>query len=218
MPVTALIGHYTPLANPDDVFTKEWAACETSMFEPNARQTLLMQAVAIALDEGLFYNRDVDARVAQLLQATPEQLAAQSRRVRVEGGDFGCDVYMARKAVEAQRSRLRETALAQKLQLHVGENLGRLVFQGKVDSAVTVQEILPHGRFTLTSTRGRNRMRISTTATGISEAMDGAAARQARPTNFEQFLQLRAQPAPAADLFAPGEHEEAEQAAPAPRG
>ena len=57
-----------------------------------------MNEVKKVLDGGATYNDDVTDKVAKALGVSGEVLA--SNRTGVQGGDFGYDVYLARKAVE----------------------------------------------------------------------------------------------------------------------
>lgn len=189
-----VLGRYELPPEPLKVF-EHWRGSEGEGFVPTSRQKLLMDAVEIALSEGLFYNVDVDRRVSELVVVDPEQRAMQLKPL-VEGGVFGSDVYLARKAVEARERHKLRRQVAARLGLHEGESIGRLIFSsfgGKVESAVIVNQVHATGAYTLISTRGSQKMRIDTDAIGLRDAIDAAARRQVRRTNFEQFVAERAQ-------------------------
>lgn len=193
-PVTVL-GRYTLPPEPMKV-GDDWDGCAIEGYVPCPRRKLLMDAVEVALREGLFYNRDVVERVAALVQVSAQERSLQMRPA-VEGGVFGYDVYMARKAVEAGEEHKLRRSLALAMQLREGENIGRLIFTctgGKVESAVTVNQVHERGHFTLISKRGAQQVRIHTDAIGLRDAIDAAARRARRKTNFEQFVAERVQP------------------------
>ena len=80
---------------PADTYA-DWRRNQCREFAPDARQALAMSAVQQSLEEGLYYTCDVHARCRQLLPLTPEDAARGSGRV--EGGEFGMDLYYARAA------------------------------------------------------------------------------------------------------------------------
>jgi len=73
---------------------------------PTRDQSILMKHVYDALMKGIFYNREMDDYIIDKMTdmlpkdifMTPEYLA---KAIRTEGGPFGYDVYICRKAVES---------------------------------------------------------------------------------------------------------------------
>lgn len=141
---------------------KEWRRNECADFQQSGRQQIVMDAVRQALSEGLYYTNDVRPRVAQILGVTGDELSRGA--LRVEGGDFGMDVYYARQALEAQQ---RHTAIAKsaaEMRLKVGDVIGATMFN---DFQVEPQD---------GSDRGRGRQRIP--AEGTPRRGDGDVHRQ----------------------------------------
>lgn len=133
--------------------------------ERTASHQAVKDAVAKALDDGVFYNNQMTDRVAQALGVTDEQRQAGEKQV--EGGAFGYDVYLARKEVEQERADKANREAKARLGLKVGENVGKLKLQdGKLASAATV-ETLGDTNLTLIAKRGPQTIRIDTTYAGL---------------------------------------------------
>ena len=181
---------------------ESWMAAQSPSFKPTARQQLLMDAVAKALDDGAFYNSDVDEHVAKALGVTLEQRARNSRGV--EGGDFGYDVYNASRAVQAQRSNAKSREFAKALNLKPGDVLGTLVFNdGKVTTGVKVNGLNDSGLVvTVTGKRGAATLNGEVGIDRLAAAMDSAKERGKRKDGYAEFVAGRgavqqSQPAPA---------------------
>jgi hypothetical protein len=117
---------------------EEWLTYKAPELKPNLRQQLVMAAAARAIDAGLFYNVDVNAAVAADLGVTREQLARNTQKV--DGGDFGYDVYFARGAVEAIRHQQRLVDTAAALALRPGDKVGAIIFNdGKRTTGAVAQ-------------------------------------------------------------------------------
>jgi late competence protein required for DNA uptake (superfamily II DNA/RNA helicase) len=72
---------------------------------PTKDQKMLMDAVADALGEGIFYTNDMQAYVEeQLKDVLPADKfiteAYKAKSIRTEGGPFGMDIYYCRKVME----------------------------------------------------------------------------------------------------------------------
>lgn len=167
---------------------ESWMAAQSPSFKPTARQQLLMDAVAKALDDGAFYNSDVDEHVAKALGVTLEQRARNSRGV--EGGDFGFDVYNASRAVQAQRSNAKSREFAKALNLKPGDVLGTLVFNdGKVTTGVKVNGLNDSGLVvTVTGKRGSATLNGEVGIDGLAAAMDRAKERGKRKDGYAEFV------------------------------
>ena len=177
---------------------ESWMAAQSPSFKPTARQQLLMDAVAKALDDGAFYNRDVDEHVAKALGVTLEQRARNSHGV--EGGDFGFDVYNASKAVEAQRGNAKSREFAKALNLKPGDLLGTLVFNdGKVTTGVKVIGLSENGLIaTINGKRGAAALNGEAGVDSLAAAMDRAKERGKRKDGYAEYVAGRGavQPSP----------------------
>lgn len=99
----------------------------------------MLDAVGKALDAGLFYTKEFNKFVADVLGVTDQSAFAVDR---TEGGPFGYEVYYARKVVEKERADNRNKDIGEKLRLSVGENIGRLrLNDGKIASASTIASV-----------------------------------------------------------------------------
>jgi hypothetical protein len=197
----------------------EWLMHKAPHFSPTPRQKLVMDAAARAIDSGLFYNVDVNAAVAKDLGVTAEQLARNTQRV--DGGDFGYDVYFARGAVEAHRYRrmLAETAAA--LSLKPGDKVGTLIFNdGKRTTGAVVETIGESGvSLVVQGKRAGKPIGLRCNVEALARAIRTAQERGARKDTYEEFrlarLRLNAGPltpkvAERLVAFAPHELGEAE--------
>lgn len=184
---------------------ESWMAAQSPSFKPTARQQLLMDAVAKALDDGAFYNSDVDEHVAKALGVTLEQRARNSRGV--EGGDFGYDVYGASKAVEAQRSNAKSREFANALNLNPGDALGTLIFNdGKVTTGVKVIGLNDSGLIvivTFTGKRGSATLNGEVGIDRLAAAMDRAKERGKRKDGYAEFVAGRGAVQPSPQDFIP---------------
>ena len=182
---------------------ESWMAAQSPSFKPTARQQLLMDAVAKALDDGAFYNSDVDEHVAKALGVTLEQRARNSRGV--EGGDFGFDVYNASRAVQAQRSNAKSREFAKALNLKPGDVLGTLVFNdGKVTTGVKVNGLNDSGLVvTVTGKRGAATLNGEVGIDRLAAAMDRAKERGKRKDGYAEFAAGRGAVQPSPQDFIP---------------
>lgn len=178
---------------------ESWMAAQSPSFKPTARQQLLMDAVAKALDDGAFRSRDLEDRVAQTLGVTPEQRARNSHNV--DGGDFGYDVYGARKAVEAQRESAKSREFSDALSLKPGDALGTLVFNdGKVTTGVKVVSLNESGLIaTITGKRGAATLNGEVGVDAIASAIDRAKERGKRSDGYVEFVESKVAPIDAAE-------------------
>ncbi len=92
-----------PFTTSNDAADK-WEPVEAERAEPDGHMQRLMDAVAEAIDGGLFYTSDVFDAVAKSLGDYFEYPNDPEIR-RVEGGVRGMEVYYARGALNARRER-----------------------------------------------------------------------------------------------------------------
>ena len=184
---------------PDNV-GDDWAASRAPGAEPTPRQAMVMAAVEKALDDGVFYNRDMDERVAQELGVPPEM--REPGKGKVEGGWFGYDVYLARQVVQARRERENETRLSGLLSsLKPGDSLGTLMFNDGKQVRSTSVEAIDGQNILFTGKRGSVQVRGTVSPSQLKRAIDRAHEREARSSNFDEFAQSLAptpQPEPEA--------------------
>ena len=169
----------------------EWRAYQSPAFEPNARQLLVMAAVARAIDAGLFYNSDLNEAVAAALGVTPEQLARNTDKV--SGGDFAYDVYYARSAVQARRAHEKLCETAATLSLKPGDKAGALIFNdGKRTTGVVIREAGAEGReLVVEGKRGGKPVGLRCNVSALANAIQTAWERKARPDTYEDFKLAR---------------------------
>lgn len=114
-------------------------------FVPNWEQKMMIDAVEKALLDSVFYTSDMYQRVTAELAPylTPELLKQGAERV--ENGDFGMDIYYARKAVEELLARNANTEALLKLVvsglLIAGKKIKNFNYGSKRFSTITVNEL-----------------------------------------------------------------------------
>ena len=175
---------------PDDPY-KDWAGCEAASFIPNTRQQPLINAVANAVDGGLFYTNEVVAKVAEILEVTPEVMAENT--ARVEHGNFGYDVYFARKTLEAQRTQAKRIAVKAQLRLVVGGKLGTIMFSDyKRVNATVVEAISENGMsITVIGKRGSLAVRGQLCPLQFKSVIERAHEQGARKDSYSDFIAAR---------------------------
>lgn len=179
---------------PEDVHG-DWLGSQRSDFKPNARQQMLMDSVQKALDAGAFYNDAVQDKVAKDLGVTQVQLA--SNKTNVQGGDFGYDVYHARKALDAAKNHALEKQIREELNLKEGDKLGTLVFNNdfKVNTNVVVKSVSEDGNSVeLDGKRGAYTVTVSTNPAAVRYSIERAKERGKRKDTYEEFLAGRNKP------------------------
>lgn len=179
-------------ALPDDV-NRAWRDSdgrfvEHPSFQPNARQQALMNVVEKELDAGVFYNKELRDRVAKVLGVSEEVLA--SNRAGVDGGDFGYDVYYARRAVESKRAEMASKKTREELALKPGDKLGSLVFNDfKLTTGVEVISVSENGRrASFKGKRGAATVTFESTVEAIKFAIDRAQERGKRKDGYAEFV------------------------------
>ncbi len=184
---------------PDNV-GDDWAATRAPGAKPTERQALVMAAVERALDDGVYYNRDMDERVAQELGVTPEM--REPGKGKVEGGWFGHDVYLARKVVEARRERENETRLSKALSaLKPGDSLGTLMFNDGKQVRGTNVEAIEGQSIVFTGKRGTVKVQGAVSPSQLKRAIERAHEREARKDGFDAFVAGLSKPGAAIDTL-----------------
>jgi hypothetical protein len=201
---------YTVPVRPGD----DWQRSKLADFEPTPRQKRVMDVVARALDDGLFYNNDVTERAAKELGATAEQRSVGVDRV--QGGDFGMDVYYARQAVEAIRRREAEKRAKDAANFQAGEKLGTLIFNDGKQVRAAVIEKVEGDVITFSGKRGSQVVRGNASAMQLKSGMDRAKERGARAYGFDDYAKAK-QPAPAPEAQPTAQAVDRVAAAPAPK-
>ena len=157
---------------------------EHPSYEPTARQRVIMDVVAKAIDDGVFYHSDMVKRVASDLGFTgPAQ----------EGSVFGTDVYLARRTVDAKRKYYYRTAIAHEMRLKPGDSLGTLIFNDyKMTTGVSVESISEDGCIIKASgKRGAYRVTADLWPENIKNAIDRAHGKGKRKTCYMAFIATR---------------------------
>jgi hypothetical protein len=91
----------------------------------------LIDATRVALKSGLFYTCDVYQAVVDTMRHRLTPALLERGCGRVEHGDFGMEVYYARRYLEALELRERRQAAEARLVLAPGRVLGTLIFHDR---------------------------------------------------------------------------------------
>ena len=193
---------YTP---PEGNVSDAWIDAERRRpehpdFQPNTRQQMLMDVVAKGIDAGVFYTRDMLDYAAKALNVPAEIL--DQNKTRVEGGDFGYDVYLARKAVEAKRARAQQIAVRDAMNLKPGDDLGTLIFTSdfKVNTNVVVDSVSDDGLTVVAKgKRGSYTVTLKTSPIGLKSGMDYAHEKGKRKGGYDEFVAGRTAKQPVKD-------------------
>lgn len=167
-----------------DAVPDSWQQVWRNGATPN--QEILIESVQRALDAGNYYNKDVEAFVADDLGVSNESL--QVGRDRVDGGAFGYDVYHARREIERREGFKANVDAANKLDLEPGKQLGTLVFNdAKQTKAVQVESISDDKQsVVLVGSRGKNKVKIDVAPVSVMRAIQRAEERGARKESSQQ--------------------------------
>ena len=164
-----------------------WNACEARGFKPSANQQFVIAAVQTALDAGKYYSKEIIEHCATALGLTPEQKAANFKRMPTEGGIFGMECYYARKYLDARRLHAEEDKAMEQLRPYVGQKLGTLMFNDFKRNTGTVVTKVDGLQLQLQYKRGTNTLACETTALTVQRAIDRAAEKNLRKDDFEAF-------------------------------
>ena len=140
-------------------------------FVPNDRQQMLMDVYNEAKQAGLFYTVDVLKFALERLEVTPEVAAIGADRV--EGGDFGMDMYYARDAVDCANARASRKADLALIAPAIGMKLGSLMINYKRTNACVVS-FLDGMYITIDCKRGAKLVRFYVSSTQLKNALENA--------------------------------------------
>lgn len=162
----------------------DWRGCERYDFVPTPRQQLVVDAVQKALDAGNYFTKDVLEFCKQVLQVSEAQ--ASVAVTRVEGGEVGMDLYYARKYLGKQKELQEALAVVKLLQPHVGQQLGTIMFTDykRITGAFIAEVSADSLSMTVQGKRGHAVVAFSCNPLSIVHAIDRAAGRGQRKTNF----------------------------------
>jgi len=167
----------------------DWCDYDHRGFAPNQRQRLLMDAIRQALAEGLFDSEVVKNRVAQLVGY---ERASDTNVLNVHGGDFGMDVYYARRARDAEVRHQAEAHAASEMCLHPEDVLGTLVFSDyKRTTSVKLLEAVDAWTWNFDGKRGSSRVTGTASVLLLKGAIDRAFEQGVRKGPYAQFLANR---------------------------
>lgn len=173
-----------------DDWVRDGKSAEHPDYEPTDRQQMVMDAVARAVDGGLFYNTEVKDRVAKEMGYTGSQ---------DDGTKFSLDVYMARKVVEKQRGNARSRKIAQEMNLQPGDNIGTIVPNDyKRITGLTVESVSETGfSVTVKGKRGAATVSGQMGVDSIKSGIERAKEKGLRKDSYAEFIAKRAPKAPA---------------------
>tara|TARA_R110002051_G_scaffold28421_1_gene67568 strand:- start:6085 stop:16080 length:9996 start_codon:yes stop_codon:yes gene_type:complete len=138
------------------------------------RESVLVDAVSQALDEGVVYNKDLNKRVAEILNIPQSILDVNTRNT--ENGDFGYDVFNARKKVEANNRDNGNNKARERLKsrLSVGRNIGTIVIDnGKTLRRATI-ESMDDKSIKIAGTTGSKRLTYGVNYSTLEDAIKRA--------------------------------------------
>ena len=160
-------------------------------YKPNDRQKILIDAVAAELDAGVFYSSELVEKVSKRLNVPNDVL--ESNRAGVQDGDFGYDVYLARKYVESQKANNVSKSIAGELSLNVGDSVGTLVTNdGKRTTNVKIESISDSGLIaTFTGNRGKYTVTGQIGVDSIKHSINRAKERNHRKDNYDEFISTK---------------------------
>lgn len=133
----------------------------------------LYNAIAAAMDSGIFYTRDMLKHITERFAFTGSGLDSHKN---VEGGAIGMEIYYARRRIDADRNAIAQKAALERLAIGVGDKLGPLYFpsirkgmyRNNSVIAITAQEI------TFEGTAGNRRFTVKASPTAVENALTRA--------------------------------------------
>lgn len=176
---------------PDGDVAKDWEGngrpvVESPQWKPTKRQQVVMDAVARAIDNEAFYNKDIIAAVAKDLNV--DQATLQRNTKGTENGEFGTDVYYASRAVHARRLRTEEGSARAAIELQSGDTIGTLLVNGKRTTGITVDEIKPDGTIVVHGKRGNISRHIVMSHRDLKKLLDDTKTQGARKDGYDGFV------------------------------
>jgi hypothetical protein len=122
---------------------EEWHLANCGGVNVLPSMTLIIEEVARALDDGLYYNKDVFERVTSRLHFTDELL--KSGLDRVERGNVGMEIYYARHALQCERSRIADREAFERRAFKIGDTFKQIRLNSQKFSTATLTEVQgPH--------------------------------------------------------------------------
>ena len=169
-----------------------WEGSEILSFVPDSREKLVLDAVQAGIDAGIEYQREMADLVAKQL-AVSEEILARGKN-RVEGGDFGMDVYYAWRSIRGRAEAQRSLDVVATLKLTSGQKVGILVLNdGKQLSAATLESLdRETGRIVFHGSRGGRLWRVTLQGSGLVAAINRAAEKGRRKDDYEALVASRA--------------------------
>ena len=130
----------------------------------------LYDAIAAAVDTGIYYTRDMTAYIRARFNFTGPGLDTHKG---TEGGAIGMEIYYARRRLDADRDAIEQSAAFKRLSLRHGENVGALHFhngkKGRFRNAI-IEAATPE-RITAIATAGGRKFTITLTPVKLERAM-----------------------------------------------
>lgn len=150
----------------------DWHGSLRDDYTLTPRQETLVKATQQAIDEGNFYNKDVNKRVAEILNV-PQGVLEQNTN-NVEDGDFGNDVYYARQYIEKKQAVAVNNQAKENLGLKQGDKIGTVITNsGKTLKNVVVQEV-HDGGVTVHASSGNKRQQYTVGYDDINTSIERA--------------------------------------------
>jgi hypothetical protein len=148
----------------------------------------IMDAMAQAKTEGLFYNSDTYPMCAAIMAEKGYQDATEKTAPDGVTNAFGSHCYLANDALRSTAKAAHQAESLAALNPHPGQALGTLVFSDKKrTTGVTITSVGTDGHIQFTGKRGTSTVAGSGTAANIRVAMDKAKALGQRKTSFDEF-------------------------------
>ena len=144
--------------------------------DPEMRQ--LVEVVAEVVDAGVFYSTDVHSAVTARYALSAEEL--QRGRGRVEGGEWGMEIYYARRQLDRERADAREREAFTRLALKPGQNVGAIEVVANYRTRRFRNAIVESAELNairLRATAGGRRFTLTLSAAGLAQGLERMQAR-----------------------------------------
>lgn len=171
-----------PLCDNSTEAYRLWNDLRCGRVTPDEHQQRLIDTVAAKIEAGVFYTSDMLRAVIDDLSPYLTEEMIQRGRGHVEGGVFGMEVYYARDLLRLRAASKHYAEVEKKLDLHVDDNLGSLVFNDYKLTTKCKVDSIDGCKISLTGKRGAYVVKFTTDHVGIDNAMDRAYTRGKRKT------------------------------------
>jgi len=153
---------------------------------------LVLDAVQAGINAGIASTRDMVDFVAKRL-AVSEDILARGKD-RVENGDFGMDVYYARKSIQERALAQQGLTVAAALKLTPGQTVGHLVLNsGKPLLTATVESLnCETGRLVFVGSRRGRTYRVTLLGSELVAAINRAAKERRRTDDYDALVAAHA--------------------------